>query len=49
MAATSGWRTAAAAGVSVVILIALGAPAAPVFVGAAATCVWLLWRAHTSG
>jgi hypothetical protein len=40
----AGWRTAAAAGTSAIIMIALGVPAAPVLVGAVLAFGYLRWR-----
>jgi hypothetical protein len=37
----SGWLTAAAAGTSAFLLLALGAPAAPVFLGSTFAVAWL--------
>ncbi len=49
MTMASGRRTAAAAGTSaIILLIALGAPVAPVLTGAALAFGWLSWRSAGS-
>ena len=43
-----GWRTAAAASASAVIMMALGVPPAPVLLGVGLACGVLWWRSEGS-